>query len=91
MHFNRVQTEALRQSEYGSDFALLEKSYLANFDSSRQVYSQLLTSIDQEKVESTEKLTSTLKSLKDEQQEIREEVKALLVTQNPKTETRDTD
>lgn len=91
VHFNRVQTEALRQSEYGSDFALLENSYLANFDSSRQVYSQLLTSIDQEKVESTEKLTSTLKSLKDEQQEIREEVKALLVTQNPEAETRDTD
>ena len=42
-------------------------------------------------MESTEKLTSTLKSLKDEQQEIREEVKALLVTHDPEAETRDTD
>ena len=91
VHFNRVQTEALRQSEYGQDFALLEQSYLSNFDSSKQVYAQLLTSIDLDKVESTEELTSTLKSLKVEQQEIREEVKALLVTQDPKAETRDTD
>ena len=91
VHFNRVQTEALRQSEYGQDFALLEQSYLSNFDSSKQVYAQLLTSIDLDKVESTEELTSTLKSLKIEQQEIREEVKALLVTQDPKAETRDTD
>jgi len=69
----------------------LEQSYLSNFDSSKQVYAQLLTSIDLVKVESTEELTSTLKSLKVEQQEIREEVKALLVTQDPKAETRDTD
>ncbi len=91
VHFNQVQTEALRQSEYGSEFGRLEQSYQANFDSSKQVYTQLLSSIDQENAESTEELTSTLKSLKTEQQEIREEVKALLVTHDPEAETRDTD
>lgn len=91
VHFNRVQTEELRQSKYGSDFALLEKSYLANFDSSKQIYTELLFSINQDKAESTEALTNTLKSLKVEQQEIRDEVKALLVTQDPEAETRDTD
>ncbi len=91
VHFNQVQTESLRQSEHASDFARLEQSYQANFDSSKQVYTQLLTSIDQEKAETTEELTSTLKSLKTEQQEIREEVKALLVTHDPEAETRDTD
>lgn len=91
VHFNRVQTEELRQSKYGSDFALLEKSYLANFDSSKQIYTELLSSINQDKAESTEALTNTLKSLKVEQQEIRDEVKALLVTQDPEAETRDTD
>jgi len=91
VHFNQVQTEALRQSEYASEFDRLEQSYQANFDSSKQVYTQLLSSIDQENAESTEELTSTLKSLKTEQQEIREEVKALLVTHDPEAETRDTD
>jgi SSS family solute:Na+ symporter len=91
VHFNQVQTEALRQSEYASEFGRLEQSYQANFDSSKQVYTQLLSSIDQENAESTEELTSTLKSLKTEQQEIREEVKALLVTHDPEAETRDTD
>lgn len=91
VHFNQVQTESLRQSEHASDFARLEQSYQANFDSSKQVYTQLLSSIDQEKAETTEELTSTLKSLKTEQQEIREEVKALLVTHDPEAETRDTD
>ncbi len=91
VHFNQVQTEALRQSEYGSEFGRLEQSYQANFDSSKQVYTQLLSSIDQENAESTEELVSTLKSLKTEQQEIREEVKALLVTHDPEAETRDTD
>jgi Na+/proline symporter len=91
VHFNQVQTEALRQSEYASEFGRLEQSYQANFDSSKQVYTQLLTSIDQEKAKSTAELTNTLKSLKTEQQEIREEVKALLVTHDPEAETRDTD
>jgi SSS family solute:Na+ symporter len=91
VHFNQVQTEVLRQSEYGADFTRLEQSYQANFDSSKQVYTELLSSIDQGKETSTEQLTSTLKGLKAEQQEIREEVKILLLTHDPETETRDTD
>jgi Na+(H+)/acetate symporter ActP len=91
VHFNQVQTEVLRQSEYGADFSRLEQSYQANFDSSKQVYTELLSSINQDKTESTEALTSTLKGLKAEQQEIREEVKSLLLTHDPETETRDTD
>ena len=91
VHFNQVQTEVLRKSEYGADFSRLEQSYQANFDSSKQVYTELLSSIDQGKETSTEELTSTLKGLKAEQQEIREEVKTLLLTHDPETETRDTD
>jgi Na+/proline symporter len=91
VHFNQVQTEVLRQSEYGADFTRLEQSYQANFDSSKQVYTELLSSMDQGKEVSTEQLTNTLKGLKAEQQEIREEVKTLLLTHDPETETRDTD
>ena len=91
VHFNQVQTEALRQSEYGSDFSRLEQSYQANFDSSKQVYTELLSSMDQGNEASTEELTSNLKGLKAEQQEIREEVKSLLLTHDPETETQDTD
>ncbi|MEY3565441.1 MAG: hypothetical protein RJA23_1611 [Bacteroidota bacterium] len=91
VHFNQVQTEVLRGSEYGTEFGRLEQSFQVNFDSSKQVYTQLLSSIDQENTESTKELTSTLKTLKTEQQKIREEVKALLVTHDPEAETRDTD
>jgi SSS family solute:Na+ symporter len=91
VHFNQVQTEALRQSKYAVDFSRLEQSYQANFDSSKLVYAELLSSMDQGKEASAEELTSTLKGLKVEQQEIREEVKSLLLTHDPETETRDTD
>lgn len=91
VHFNQVQTEVLRGSEYGTEFGRLEQSFQVNFDSSKQVYTQLLSSIDQENTESTKELTSTLKTLKTEQQKIREEVKALLVTHDSEAETRDTD
>ena len=91
VHFNQVQTASLRQSVYASEFSSLENSYQANFDSSKLVYTQLLNSIEADKVEATEALTTTLKSLKSAQREIREEVKTLIITHDPDAETRDTD
>ena len=91
IHFNQVQTESLRKSSHAPELARLEGAFQANFDSSKVVYSQLLTAMEQEEEASVAGLTSTLKNLKDGQKEIRSEVKSLLLTHDPKAETRDTD
>ena len=92
IHFNQVQTESLRKSSHASELARLEGAFQANFDSSKVIYSQLLSAMEQEKEEATVAgLTGTLKSLKAGQQEIRTEVKSLLLTHDPEAETRDTD
>lgn len=91
IHFNQVQTESLRKSSHAPELARLEGAFQANFDSSKVVYSQLLSAMDQEEEATVAGLTKTLKSLKAGQQEIRSEVKSLLLTQDPEAETRDTD
>lgn len=91
IHFNQVQTESLRKSRHAPELARLEGAFQANFDSSKVVYSQLLSAMDQEEEATVAGLTKTLKSLKAGQQEIRSEVKSLLLTQDPEAETRDTD
>ena len=91
IHFNQVQTELLRKSSYAPELVRLEGAFQANFDSSKVVYSQLLTAIEQEEEATVAGLTGTLKSLKEGQQEIRTEVKSLLLTHDPEAETRDTD
>lgn len=92
IHFNQVQTESLRKSSHASELARLEGAFQANFDSSKVIYSQLLSAMEQEKEEATVAgLTGSLKGLKAGQQEIRTEVKSLLLTHDPEAETRDTD
>jgi len=89
--FNKVQTDNLRQSEYAGEFENLEKRYEANFETSKGSYLELLDAID-EKDESRESmLQQQIKSLKSEQNEIRDEVKSLIVANDPVAETRDTD
>ena len=91
IHFNQVQTESLRKSSHAPELARLEGAFKANFDSSKVVYSQLLTAMEKEEDATVAGLTGTLKSLKEGQQEIRTEVKSLLLTHDPEAETRDTD
>jgi Na+/proline symporter len=89
--FNKVQTDNLRQSEYAGEFENLEKAYGANFEKSKASYTELLAAIEQEDVAKETQIKEQLKSLKSEQNEIRDEVKSLIVTNDPDAETRDTD
>lgn len=91
IHFNQVQTESLRKSSHAPELARLEGAFHANFDSSKVIYSQLLSAMEQEEEATVAGLTGALKSLKEGQQEIRTEVKSLLLTHDPEAETRDTD
>jgi Na+/proline symporter len=89
--FNKVQTDNLRQSEYAGEFENLEKAYGANFEKSKASYTELLAAIEQEDAAKETQIKEQLKSLKSEQSEIRDEVKSLIVTNDPDAETRDTD
>jgi Na+/proline symporter len=89
--FNKVQTDTLRQSEYAGEFENLEKEYSENFEKSKASYTELLAAIDQEDIEKEATVQQQIKSLKTEQNEIRDEVKSLIVANDPDAETRDTD
>ncbi|MDG1277894.1 MAG: sodium:solute symporter [Algoriphagus sp.] len=89
--FNKVQTDNLRQSEYAGEFEDLEKKYEANFESSKNSYLELLDAIDEKDESRESRLQEQIKSLKSEQNEIRDEVKSLIVANDPVAETRDTD
>lgn len=89
--FNTVQTDNLRQSEYAGEFEVLEKEYSDNFNKSKASYTELLAAIDQEDTQKEATVQQQIKLLKAEQNEIRGEVKSLIVANDPDAETRDTD
>jgi solute:Na+ symporter, SSS family len=91
VNFNQVQTEALRQSVHAPELARMEEAYAENFASGKVAYQELLTAIDQGEEAKTQELTGTLATLKTEQEEIRKEVKELVLVNDPTAETRDTD
>ena len=69
----------------------LEKKYTESFESSRATYQEMLAAIDLGQEEKADELKSKVKSLKSEQNAIRDEVKSLIVKNDPAAETRDTD
>lgn len=89
--FNQVQTDKLRESEYAADFEKLEGEYTENFEESRAYYMKMLTAIDQEDKQAQRVLKSELNSLKEQQTQIRDQVKDLILSNDPVAETRDTD
>lgn len=89
--FNKVQTDKLRQSEYAGEFEGLEADYAQNFEESKTSYLEMLDAIDKEDNGRETEIREKLNVLKSEQKAIREEVKELIVTNDPIAETRDTD
>ncbi len=89
--FNKVQTDKLRQSEYSGEFEGLEAEYAENFEESKTSYLNMLDAIDQKDQARETEIREKLSGLKTEQKAIRDEVKELIVTNDPVAETRDTD
>lgn len=89
--FNKVQTDNLRQSEYAGTFEGLENQYTENFEETKASYLEMLEAIDKEDVSTETSIREQLNTLKSEQQAIRDEVKELIVKNDPVAETRDTD
>lgn len=89
--FNQVQTDKLRQSEYAPQFEDLEGKYQANFESGKLAYEEMLTAIEAGDEGKADLVKSQIKELKVGQSEIRDDVKALILQNDPAAETRDTD
>ncbi|GAB3225726.1 sodium:solute symporter [Algoriphagus aestuariicola] len=89
--FNRVQTDKLRQSEYATQFQELEEKYETNFESSKLAYQEMLSAIDRGEEENVSVIKDKILTLKQEQGEIRDKTKALILENDPVAETRDTD
>lgn len=89
--FNKVQTEKLRESELAPEFEALERQYEESFQSGRAAYQEMLAAIDQNEEEKAEQIKGKIENIKSEQTEIREEVKSLILKNDPNAETRDTD
>lgn len=89
--FNKVQTDKLRESEFAGEFAGLERRYEDNFEESKASYLKMLKAIQLEDPGQEAEIRAKILGLKSEQNSIREEVKELIVANDPVAETRDTD
>lgn len=89
--FNQVQTEKLRQSELAPQFEVLEEAYNSSFESGKTAYREMLAAIEAGEEENAELIKGQIKDLKSDQDEIREQAKALILENDPVAETRDTD
>lgn len=89
--FNKVQTDKLRESEYAGEFEGLEADYAENFELSKASYLEMLDAIDKKDKGRETEIREKISVLKSEQQDIRTEVKDLIVANDPVAETRDTD
>ncbi len=89
--FNTVQTDKLKESELAPQFQELEEKYYANFESGKLAYQDMLGAIEAEETDRVDLIQGQIRDIKTEQNEIRDEVKALIVENDPAAETRDTD
>jgi Na+/proline symporter len=89
--FNKVQTEKLKTSDFAPQFQELEEKYNSNFESGKVAYQDMLFAIESEENERVDLIQNQIREIKAEQNEIRDEVKALIVENDPAAETRDTD
>lgn len=89
--FNQVETEKLEQSEYREEFDLLQREYSAGFEANNKDIYSLLEAVDGNETQRVEALKNQIAARSADQESIRDEVKALLVQNDPSAVTRDTD
>lgn len=89
--FNTVQTEKLQESKYASEFQSLQSEFDELFLEGKQAYQELLIAVDEGDEESKNQIKASLGQIKQKQETVRDEVKSLIVKNDPVAETRDTD
>src|SRR5690606_9286827 len=76
--FNQVQTEKLEQSEYREEFKTLENDYLSGFEAKNKDILSLLEAVEAEDEALINELKEDIAIHSDQQEQIRDEVKALM-------------
>ncbi|MBS9524574.1 sodium:solute symporter [Litoribacter alkaliphilus] len=89
--FNKVQTENIIGSPYQEDFLLLQDAYDQKFVEKNQDIMAMLEAVKAKDENSIRTYQQSIQQSSLEQEEIRTEVKSLILKNNPAAETRDTD
>jgi Na+/proline symporter len=89
--FNTVATEKLETTDYHQDFLDLEERYTAGFEAKNKDIVSLLEAIEAKDESRVESLRGEIHDKAQSQEQIRDEVKELIVQNDPLSETRDTD
>ncbi|GMQ23982.1 hypothetical protein Aoki45_06640 [Algoriphagus sp. oki45] len=89
--FNKVQTEKLQESPFAPEFGKLEEDYSRSFQEGKKAYLGMLEAVEAEDETRVAEFRQQIQEIKAEQNGIREEVKSLIVQNDPAAETRDTD
>ncbi|WP_162339556.1 sodium:solute symporter [Cyclobacterium salsum] len=89
--FNTIQLDKLKQSEYLEEFDVLEKEYTEVFESKSERIQEMLQAIESDNTIETERYQTEIFEHSQQQEQVREQVKALIVKHDPLAETNDTD
>ncbi|MCH7412222.1 sodium:solute symporter [Belliella sp. R4-6] len=89
--FNKVQTEKLEESQFKSDYLSLEEDFSKAFAEKSGSIESLLEAVRADDVTGIEQAKSAMQESFAKQEQIRDEVKALIVKNDSGAETRDTD
>lgn len=89
--FNTIQLDKLKASEYLHDFNDLEQTYTNIFESKGESINGLLGAIENEDQEAIDQYKSAISDHTKAQEDVRDQVKELIVKNDPLAETRDTD
>lgn len=89
--FNQVQTEKLERSEYRDEFETLQESYSQGFEAKNREIMALLSAVENEDEARVAELKEEIAHQAEQQEKIRDQVKSLMVKNDPLAETRDTD
>ncbi|UCS92652.1 sodium:solute symporter [Echinicola marina] len=89
--FNKVQTEKLAKSEYKEEFDQLEASYSQVFEDKNTALYAMIEAENRGNEAKVEELKTQIGESQEKQEAIRQDVKELILKNEPKAETRDTD
>lgn len=89
--FNKVQVEQLEQSAFREDYLLLQEEFTQAFKEKSQQLGNLLQAVEADDAAAIATAKTQIQAQAAYQEQVRKEVKELIVKNNPGAETRDTD
>ncbi|MBN8697235.1 MAG: sodium:solute symporter [Bacteroidetes bacterium] len=88
--FNKVELEKVRNSSYAQEYKRLEDAYVLLHSEKKKTVEELVVSIQSNKEEQVPEIKERLSSFTKEDKEIRKELTSLMLKNDPKADTNDT-